>query len=295
MMKNSPKIDAIDTIYGRFNRISKRRLDMTYDYEAAEIEAFRKIAAQISPTLMLDIGANIGVYSIFLAGIETISRILAFEPAPAAYQLLEQNIALQNSARFDCRNVALSDVAGTARFAIFGDLAGNNAIEETSFSKTGGLTETIIVPTAKLDDEIAATGETFMCKIDVEGHELNVLAGATGFLTENTGVLQIESFTHTKELDALLAQYQYARVFRVKHDYYYTNITDPSLRSEIVEILFGEVAQALMDLKDERRRRRKALRTARETVDLLRFRGDPITGARDREKRRRLRRKPQKT
>ena len=59
--------DEIDTIYGRFRRDAKHRLDLTYDYEAAEIRAFYRIAEFISPTLMLDIGANIGVYSIYLS------------------------------------------------------------------------------------------------------------------------------------------------------------------------------------------------------------------------------------
>lgn len=279
-MKKPRSMDPIDTIYGRFIQASKRRLDLTYDYEAAEIQAFRRIAEEITPSIFLDIGANIGVYSIFLASIESIERIFVFEPAPDAYRLLQQNIALQDSTRFHPRNVALSDSAGMARFSIFGDLAGNNAIEATSVSAVRGSKETIEVPTARLDDEVTANGKTFMCKIDVEGHELPVLTGASEFLGNNTGVLQIESFANARELDALLGGYQYVRIFRVKHDYYYTNIADSTLQGAVVEILFDEVANALTALKDERRWRRRALRAARESIDILRFGTDPVTGAR---------------
>ena len=82
------------------------------------------MAERIAPTPALDIGASIGVYSILLAGNESIARFFAFEPAPASCDLLQRNIDLQNTTRPHCRNIALSEAAGTARFAIFGELAG---------------------------------------------------------------------------------------------------------------------------------------------------------------------------
>ena len=273
------KPDAIvDTIYGRFLSEAKRRLELTYDYEASEIRAFRRVAEALSPTLLLDVGANIGVYAIFLSEIASLRRIFAFEPAPDTFRLLERNVDLQRSTRFFCRNAALSDAAGTARFAIFGALAGNNAITAAPRVQSN---DTIEVTTARLDDEVEAEGETFMSKIDVEGHEIKVLAGATDLLSRNTGVLQIEAFNQIGALDALLRDLGYARIFRMKHDYYYTNLADTALREAIVEIMFEEVAQALNDLKDEHRRRRAAIRTSREVFDLLKFSTDPVVGVKE--------------
>ena len=143
-------------------------------------------------------------------------------------------------------NEALSDRAGTARFAVFGPLAGNNAIADTAAS--GGDAG---------DDDRGADGAArrpgrrrrarpIVAKIDVEGHELQVLAGATGFLRANVGVLQIEAFRTVPELDALLAGLGYARIFRMKNDYYYSNLAEPAQRAAIQDILFEEVATALM-------------------------------------------------
>ena len=272
------KREQIDTIYGCFHKEAKPRLDLTFDYEAAEIRAFFRIAESISPTLMLDIGANIGVYSIYLSQVKSISRIFAFEPAPAAFHLLEQNVKLQHRHRIICRDVALSEKEGVSRFAIFGDLAGNNAIEETRISGKAEAADSVEVATARIDDEVEATGVTFVCKIDVEGHELNVLSGGSEFLAGNTGVLQIEHFGDVEELDAVLERQGYSRIFRMKHDYYYTNIAESETRATIVDILFDEVARALVDLKDERRLRRRALRATRRAFDALRFGTDPVIG-----------------
>jgi FkbM family methyltransferase len=276
------KDEIIETVYGRFLRESKRRLDITYDYEAAEIRAFHRIAELLSPKLMLDIGANIGVYSIHLGKISSIEQIFAFEPAPVAFELLEKNAAVQDHGRIDCRNVALSESKGTARFAVFGDLAGNNAITETQVSGNAKQFDSIDVPTAPLDDEVSARGAIFVGKIDVEGHELKVISGAQEFLSKNAGVLQIEHFGDIAPLDQALATAGYSRLFRMKHDFYYANIIDTGVLSEITEILFDEVARALGDLKDERRRRRSALRNARDALDILRYGTDPVMGRRKR-------------
>lgn len=276
------KDEIIETVYGRFLRESKRRLDITYDYEAAEIRAFHRIAELLSPKLMLDIGANIGVYSVHLGKVGSIEQIYAFEPAPLAFELLEKNAAVQEHGRIHCRNVALSESEGTAPFAVFGDLAGNNAITETQVGGDAKQFESIDVPTALLDDQVPTRGAVFVGKIDVEGHELNVISGAQAFLSDNTGVLQIEHFGDIAPLDEALATVGYCRLFRMKHDFYYANITDNGVLSEISEILFDEVARALGDLKDERRRRRSALRNTRDALDILRYGTDPVMGRRKR-------------
>jgi FkbM family methyltransferase len=275
-MARTRKSGPIKTIYGEFMRDAKHRLDMTYDYESAEILAFRKIADLLQPALLLDIGANIGVYAVFVSAVPSLRRILAFEPAPEAFALLERNLALQSDSRFSCYNEALSDQAGFARFAIFGAMAGNNAIEGTATTSPTDSSQIIEVPTSRLDDRIPTRNETFMAKLDVEGHELQVLDGAKTFLAQNTGVLQIEAFDRIGVLDCRMKELGYARVFRMKNDYYYANIPDMELRERICDILFAETAQALTDLKDERRRRRLALRACRDVLKTLDHTQDPV-------------------
>ena len=280
--------NEIDTIYGRFHRESKRRLDLTFDYEAAEIRALYRIAEVVSPSLMLDIGANIGVYAVYLSKLTSLSRVVAFEPAPDTFELLQRNASLQEHSRIECCNVALSESKGTTRFSVFGDLAGNNAIESTRVTTASGDARSITVKTRRLDDQIDSRAVAFVCKIDVEGHEMNVIHGAGEFLAGNSGVLQIERFENISALDEALANHGYRRIFRMKHDYYYTNIEDSKVYTSIVDILFEEVARALVNLKDERQLRRRALRNAKETIAALRFGRDPVMAGAEASKRAKL-------
>ena len=184
----------------------------------------------MAPTLLIDIGANIGVYAVHLAGVASLRRILAFEPAPESFRSSARNVALQERPPLQALNEALSDREGSARFAVFGAARRQQRHRRHRRLARRRRTTTIEVPTARLDDRVEAAGETFVAKIDVEGHELQVLAGAERLLAGNTGLLQIEAFRTVPELDARLAGLGYARIFRMKHDYYYTNLADDGLR-----------------------------------------------------------------
>jgi FkbM family methyltransferase len=119
--------------------------------------------------LLVDVGANVGSYSL-LAAAECGARVLAFEPVPATYDWLQQNIAVnqlqQNIAAF---NMALGAMEGTATMT--STLDAQNHIT----SQPGQ--HTISVPVQRLDDRLQ--GEVpALIKIDVEGAEDQVLAGA---------------------------------------------------------------------------------------------------------------------
>src|SRR5206468_2274046 len=62
--------------------------------------------------LFVDVGANVGAYSVLASGAVG-SRTIAFEPGPAAFRSLRRNIRVNDlSGLADCRQVALSDHPG---------------------------------------------------------------------------------------------------------------------------------------------------------------------------------------
>ena len=144
----------------------------------------------------VDVGANKGVYAYWL---QKYSRqVFAYEPNPANFRYL--SCATGNVTVFNC---ALSDKNGSARFRIervpgykpgkskkgedfwFDDLGGSLNLE-----KAGSDYAEITVETRRLDDE--KLENIGFIKIDVEGHEFEVLNGARETLRENRPVLQIE-------------------------------------------------------------------------------------------------------
>lgn len=154
--------------------------------------------------LFVDVGANVGSYSIWAA--EAGARIIAFEPDPGAFALLAKNMAL-NGLDADLRQAAVTDRTGTATFSI--------GLGVLNHVMTDG--EGREVPTVTLDDVLGdrvAAG----VKVDVEGAEALVVAGAARALSQRRiGLLQLEwnpqaeaNFGGSREdLAATLAGYGY--------------------------------------------------------------------------------------
>ena len=84
--------EYISTRYGNYGKSSIKRLDLAYDYESAEIEIFHSVLKLIKPTIFFDIGANIGLYTIYSSKIESIKNIYAYEASPSTFSELVNNI-----------------------------------------------------------------------------------------------------------------------------------------------------------------------------------------------------------
>jgi len=272
---------AIDKIDGTFDARCKGRLDITFPYEHAQVCALRRIADKVKATRFLDIGANIGVYAVYIGDLPALQRVDASEPAPDTFLLLEQNQAMQKREGLFVHRIALSDHDGIVEFAIYGDIAGNNAVLETSVH--GRAPDRVERVDCRRLDQISDTrGETFVCKIDVEGHEVAVIKGGGEFLKGNRGVLQIECFPRQRQqLRALMEEIGYRYVFRAQSDLYFTNLEDPARVAEIQEILFSEVATALDELKQMKMNRRKLYREIRTALDTAGITTDPLMAPRE--------------
>lgn len=142
--------------------------------------------------LFLDVGANFGHYALQVARAGLASRIVAFEPDPRSVARLSANLMLNPHLPVEVVTKAASACAGTARFRQFADAnTGKSAI-----SGEGDLS----VETVRLDDLFPVEGRRVFLKIDVEGHEADVIAGADRLLRSNSIHLQVESFAEAFEV-----------------------------------------------------------------------------------------------
>lgn len=140
----------------------------------------------VSIRVFLDVGANTGQTSIAALNNFPQASIYAFEPAKAAFSALTAKI---RDRRFRAYNVALSDKSGQARFFDYGPLATSNSlVERAQYAVRAGHAATMqTVDCETLDDLCAREGITNIdvLKIDTEGHDLAVLAGATRMLDQD--------------------------------------------------------------------------------------------------------------
>ncbi len=119
--------------------------------------------------VILDCGANVGMASLYFKWLYPRSRVLAFEPDPAAFRLLKQNIA-QNNLDVETYNCALWDRDADVDFFVDSNSPGS-LLMSTDASRLKG--EPIKVRARRLSEFIQ--GDVDFVKIDVEGAEHRVL------------------------------------------------------------------------------------------------------------------------
>ena len=176
----------------------KKRLVRAYDkrYEE-ELFVLDKIVPQDLESI--DVGVYRGVYTYQLAKLS--KHVHAFEPNPLIFEYLDVNLrnVIKNLTLY---NVALSDQNSTAKLKIpnRNNISNKNNYEE--LYKLGCATihkenriETnftnFTVYTKKLDDILIGKKIGFI-KIDVEGHEENVLSGSINLIKKHKPNLLIE-------------------------------------------------------------------------------------------------------
>ncbi len=133
---------------------------------------------------LLDIGANLGLYSVLMARLAgPTGRVIAFEPDPELFAALQQNARL-NEIRIDGHNLALGAAPGelTLHKSIIN--SGDNhlgALETPLFRRA------VATKVVRLDDLLPQLAVDLI-KIDVQGWELEVLRGMGATLAANPSV-----------------------------------------------------------------------------------------------------------
>jgi FkbM family methyltransferase len=128
--------------------------------------------------LFIDVGANVGTYTIWAA--ELGAEVVALEPAEDTFALLRENIDL-NGYQVTAMRAAAGDHCGTARFTAGRD-AGNSL-------DPAGPAEARLVTVDSLIGDRYVTG----MKVDVEGFEIDVLRGCARAMAERRiGLIQLE-------------------------------------------------------------------------------------------------------
>lgn len=125
----------------------------------------------------VDIGANVGVYTI-LAAKNAGADVISFEPIPSTFEKLKRNVeANRVENKVDLRRYGVGDKAGTLRFSMSMD-AINHVLRDDEVADGA---EGIEVPVGTLDMLLQGREPTLM-KIDVEGFEWPALNGAASIL-----------------------------------------------------------------------------------------------------------------
>lgn len=162
-------------------------LEFKPGFESEDIRCVLKILPANS--VVVDIGANFGIYSVLLAASSDGCRVHAFEPVPQTAVLLRSNAERNGvDSRIIINNAAVGNETGN--LLITADrYAGNYLLVDNSYD--GSTKE---VPVIRLDDYVAEKGLQHIdfIKCDVEGAELLVMKGASKVLTLMRPIVMLE-------------------------------------------------------------------------------------------------------
>tara|TARA_A100001015_G_scaffold320624_1_gene447702 strand:+ start:2164 stop:2877 length:714 start_codon:yes stop_codon:yes gene_type:complete len=198
------------------NSVDKKMAFNLFEHE--QISFLLNSFKNYNPEFFLDIGAHGGLYSIILKKNFPNLKIISFEPdAQNRYQLYG-NLFLNNLEN---------------KITVF-DFGISNINKEVSFgglknSNRGGKTihengkETILVK--QLDKVLSKKNKKFFIKIDVEGHENEVLEGSQKFLKNNNCLIQVEILNDDKlkNFNLLMNKLGYKFINKID-DYYFSNM-----------------------------------------------------------------------
>jgi FkbM family methyltransferase len=189
-----------------------------------------KLASRIAKELdnqneqgwFFDVGANVGLYSWRVREVCPLRNILAFEPDPENLKLLEMTLKEANIQNLEICKSALSNQVGEVSF-----------FQDTLTSATGciegkdkpwveqylnGFSNEISVKTRTLDSVASDDKTPSLIKIDVEGHEVEVLQGGINTLLQAKPLLIIESFPpKQKTVLSILQELGYKSVDADRH------------------------------------------------------------------------------
>jgi len=185
--------------------------------------------------IVLDIGAYVGIYSLWVSKLIDDGFVAAFEPNPLAFRWLINNIKLNNATNIKALPYALGDDIGTQKLYIAGEnveassLMVNHIVNNPSDKYL--IAGEYIVPVVTLDYIINRSmkiiGKSInyvdLAKIDVEGYEMKVLKGAEetlqkGLISKFVIEVHIDQ-VNTKELIKYLSDKGFAldKVVRMDH------------------------------------------------------------------------------
>ena len=153
--------------------------------------------------LFLDVGANVGSYTILASGVCK-ARTAAFEPDPDTAQHLIKNIQINslNDA------VAVHEVAVGAKEAIVRFTLGLDTMNQVAGPE---VTNVRLVLQKRLDDVLSGYAPIMM-KMDVEGHEEEALRGAEDLLSNNA-LMVIELETISENTGQILKRHGFERMY----------------------------------------------------------------------------------
>lgn len=158
---------------------------------------------------VLDIGANVGHYTIKLSNlVGSKGRVIAFEPIPETFHYLTENTKYCKNKNITLINAAVSDITTDVGMSVPNFSSGIKNYYQANISVGSEKSYTSVL-TLSIDG-LNISHKINLIKIDAEGHEPIVYKGMANLIQRDKPIIIIE--TVTEELRSHLKQLGYSEI-----------------------------------------------------------------------------------
>lgn len=193
-----PWVDGLEILLFPRNETS-RAIALTGAYEPNELHWLQGVLEL--GMVFVDLGANIGLYTLFAARrVGPSGKVLAVEPSQREFGRLQRHVARNRLGNVSCGRVAVSDHRGEAELLVATEEhAGHNTLGSFAYDVQARGREPVTL--ARLDDLVESAGldRVDVVKLDVEGAELPALQGALETIKRYSPMLLLELADRTLE------------------------------------------------------------------------------------------------
>lgn len=240
------------------------------DNQPYELEMLEDIQAHVSAgDLVLDIGANIGNHTLYLAAIAG-CKVTSFEPNATLIEALSRSLEINQ----------LSELVTLMPYGV-GHTAGKGHFSKLMEENLGG--QSIEVGDGEIRivalDELEFDDPVKLIKIDVEGMELPVLEGAVGLIEKDQPLIYVECINadHYKTISTWMEShgYVYWDTFNATPTHLFRPAESVSLDMRLARLQHHEVlsnyqnAQLLKTTRDNLANANQKYREACQRIDVL--------------------------
>ena len=184
-------------------------------FDKAEINFIKEVSKK-SSIFLIDCGSNFGFYSLFVCSLSNKNKVISIEASPDTFKEFKNNIDLNKFNNIKYFNKAVSHVDN----AIVELKESEKDWESSVMSSDYKVINSIKIDTITLDTvlrEEILNEETLIIKIDVEGSDLDVLAGAKKVIQQYKPIIIIEFSRYITQNQRF--NYDYLKAFLVQNEY----------------------------------------------------------------------------
>ena len=184
-------------------------------FDKAEINFIKEVSKK-SSIFLIDCGSNFGFYSLFVCSLSNKNKVISIEASPDTFKEFKNNIDLNKFNNIKYFNKAVSYVDN----AIVELKESEKDWESSIISSDYKVINSIKIDTITLDTvlrEEILNEETLIIKIDVEGSDLDVLAGAKKVIQQYKPIIIIEFSRYITQNQRF--NYDYLKAFLVQNEY----------------------------------------------------------------------------